>query len=367
MIAMAEDSALLTALHEGIFEQPLWSTFLDRLNDRLASEQVLLSFRRSDAPGTEVTQIYAGAAMPEAQRLYFDDLYVSNPMAYRGMTPGRIHTLLDMLEHADPLTAAMHHDRLVSMGPCYIRVLRIVEPGGSSAWLMASRSSTDFEPGEDAMFAAMAPHFAISLRTYSEIESGRTHADISSTAIRRLNFGWLTLDGRGRVLDVDPAAADFLRNVSAIRMRADGRLILSDPTADHAFNEVIRTFADDGMNRARALHISSDPWLTMLLAPMLGRTLYGDKTPMFIAYLHGDIRSNADRCEQLVDLFGLTRSEARFALKLSQGRTIAETGRELGLTIESARIYSKRVYAKTGVRGHAELVRLILTSVIALA
>ncbi|PHX98275.1 MAG: chemotaxis protein CheY, partial [Rhodospirillaceae bacterium] len=38
-----------------------------------------------------------------------------------------------------------------------------------------------------------------------------------------------------------------------------------------------------------------------------------------------------------------------------------------GLTVETARNYSKKIYAKTGARGHAELVRIILTSVLAIS
>jgi DNA-binding CsgD family transcriptional regulator len=89
--------------------------------------------------------------------------------------------------------------------------------------------------------------------------------------------------------------------------------------------------------------------------------------PAVIAYLQGDSRSDADRHEQIAQLFGLLPSEARLALALSRGLTIAEAAEALGLTIETARNYSKKIYAKTGTRGQSDLVRLILTSVLALA
>ena len=44
-------------------------------------------------------------------------------------------------------------------------------------------------------------------------------------------------------------------------------------------------------------------------------------------------------------------------MELARGRSIAEAGAALGLTIETARNYSKRIYAKLGLRGQAELVR----------
>ena len=65
-------------------------------------------------------------------------------------------------------------------------------------------------------------------------------------------------------------------------------------------------------------------------------------------------------------LFGLTTSEARLAIAMSQGKTITEAAGELNLTTETARNYSKRIYAKTDTRGQADLVRILLASVVAL-
>ena len=45
----------------------------------------------------------------------------------------------------------------------------------------------------------------------------------------------------------------------------------------------------------------------------------------------------------------------------SMGETIQDAGRRLRLTPETARNYSKRIYAKTGASGQADLVRMILT------
>ena len=89
--------------------------------------------------------------------------------------------------------------------------------------------------------------------------------------------------------------------------------------------------------------------------------------PALIAYVHGDSWSSADRCDQLAELFALLPSEARLALALSRGMTIAEAASDLGLTIETARTYSKKIYAKTGARGQPDLVRFIHRSVLAIA
>jgi len=50
---------------------------------------------------------------------------------------------------------------------------------------------------------------------------------------------------------------------------------------------------------------------------------------------------------------------------MAQAISISDAAETLGLTIETARNYSKKIYAKTGARGQAELVRIVLTSVLA--
>jgi len=65
----------------------------------------------------------------------------------------------------------------------------------------------------------------------------------------------------------------------------------------------------------------------------------------------------------LSDLFSLTPSEARFAARMADSASIAEVARLLGLTIETARNYSKRIYGKMDVRGQADLIRLLSSSI----
>lgn len=59
-------------------------------------------------------------------------------------------------------------------------------------------------------------------------------------------------------------------------------------------------------------------------------------------------------------LFGLTAAEARIALALSNGTRLEDIAAENRLALNTVRCYVKQIFAKTGVRRQAELVRLIL-------
>ena len=86
-----------------------------------------------------------------------------------------------------------------------------------------------------------------------------------------------------------------------------------------------------------------------------------------IAHLRLPRMPSPARAAQLAALFGLARREAELAVGLADGLSLSEAGEALGLTIETTRNYSKRLYAKLGVRGQAEVVRLVGESAAALA
>jgi DNA-binding CsgD family transcriptional regulator len=64
---------------------------------------------------------------------------------------------------------------------------------------------------------------------------------------------------------------------------------------------------------------------------------------------------------------GLSANEAALAHALSLGETLSAAGARLNLTEETTRNYSKRIYAKTGTHGQADLVRRVLTGLAPLA
>ena len=62
-------------------------------------------------------------------------------------------------------------------------------------------------------------------------------------------------------------------------------------------------------------------------------------------------------------LYGLTPAEERLALALASGRTLAESARQLGVRLSTARGVLRAVFEKTSTNRQANLVRLVLTAV----
>ncbi|WP_226016557.1 helix-turn-helix transcriptional regulator [Novosphingobium sp. FKTRR1] len=359
---------LLTLLHRGPLETPPWQAFLSRLQSHVGAEFCGMFFRQGDAHITDSTEISAGdPQLEDLMPQYKAGFHALDPVPYDSLAPGRVHALGEFIEPGNPLHARYLHEFLIPGRRQFQRIMRVTAPGGYNAVLVIWRGETDFSGDVDALLAGFAPHLAISLQLYSVIERERVHAGICGEAVRRLNFGWLRLDARGHVLDRDAQADHLLRHGDALRMGPGGRLQLRSAEASRRLNEALRDFASDPLARPRAVRLSDEPWLDMLLRPAGDHVLSGPARPVVTAYLHGDRQTGVSRIDQFVHLFGLTASEARLALAITRGRTIAEAAAELGISEQTARGYSKIAYGKTGARGQADLVRILLTSAASLA
>lgn len=65
---------------------------------------------------------------------------------------------------------------------------------------------------------------------------------------------------------------------------------------------------------------------------------------------------------QLVIQFGLTVAESRLAVRLAEGRTIAEAAKAAGISMATARTHLSNIFAKTATSRQSELALLLLTS-----
>ena len=369
MLEPQDAADLLQPLIEGIAEDPPWSSFLLRLRHRIEADYASLVFRPLPFGTTRnrVVHLFSGTPSPPiVSRLYRESLHEMDPMPYLELQEGRVYALPELLRADDPEHEAYRNQLLVPSGMNILRMMRVEETGGVSAWLITSRREDEFAPPDDLLLAGLAPYVRAALRSYVSLEQARTNAWVSNQAINRMNFGWLTLDAEGRILDTDMQGESMVAGSAILLKGRSGHLTARSPQVAREITEAIKALADDPHSRPRAIVLSREPWVDMLLVAAdirVGRTR---PAPTLVAYVHADAWSSADRCDQLSQLFDLTPSEARLALALSRGMSIAGAAEELRLTVESARTYSKKIYAKTGARGQADLVRFIHRSVLAI-
>lgn len=358
------ESGLVAALHEGMYEQPLWQGFLERLRTRTRALYTSLAFRPIEEEG--IVELFSGPTAPPQLGRLFQEKFVHDPLPYRRMREGRIYTLEELLESGSEVQRAYRDEFLEPLGTRDLRSVRVTEESGVDAWLTCG-GGREIGPATGALLLTLAPHLRIAIRSYVALERERFRSSVTSEAFGRLNFGWLTLDARCRIIDMTAHVEQLLQRTTVLRRGRYDRLTPASPAIDRALTTLVKNYATGSESRPRAFNLSRDPWMDLLVSPIHTRAVSAQSQPVAIAYLGGDRTSQADRCEQLTDLFGLLPSEARLAWALARGLSIREAAQELNLTVETARNYSKKIYAKTGARGQPDLVRNILTSVLAIA
>lgn len=82
--------------------------------------------------------------------------------------------------------------------------------------------------------------------------------------------------------------------------------------------------------------------------------------------IHAAQRANITHidADTLIDLFGLTQAESRIAVALTQGKQPAQIAAELGIARTTVAYHMRNIFSKTGTGRQAELVALLLRSVL---
>lgn len=308
MLTSADETDLLIPLFGEGGGAGRFEPFLARLQRRTqANHAALVLESAAFAVGTPAVSLES--ALPDA-----------------ALRPGRVYALAE-LTGSEPMQGDA-------------RILRL--PGADPAWLLITRAE-ECRAADAALLSALAPYVGIALRQFRADQRVRAVQAAAATALDRAGAGWILLDGESRVTEVEQGLAQRLA-AAGLRLRAGERLpgLGADKTP-------------------RAFVLSDRPRVDAVLLP-------GGAQNAAAMVLCRFARDGGERPEALfAQLSGLPPREAEFAVALARGGSIAAAGAALGLTLETARSYSKQIYAKLGLRGQADLVRRFYESGASLA
>lgn len=297
-------TALILDLFRGLAGGAGWHPFLHGLLARTGADRVHLL-----APQGHFRVVRGGhaqAADPGQELAGLDH-------ALGLLRPGRIYAL-DELRHFDSKARRAVQDKaLVKAGIADARVLRI----GAAAWLILLSELRPFAAADSALLSGLAPAIEIALAQLAAMETWQRRASAAEGSLMRLGIGQAVMDETGTILAADPLWQ-----------------------AERATQQNARGFV---VQRAEG---TAETVVSFRLPP---RPLGQGAEPLIAATL------------------GLSKREAALAALLADGHGLIEAGQKLGLSAETTRSYSKRIYAKTGAKGQADLVRLILTGLAPLA
>ncbi len=357
-LTRADETDLILPLLSGLRENPRFSTFLERLRRRTGARYIALLIRRSEGASSPIETFHAqdGQAEP-IPPADVPALFALERADYDSLRPGRVYAIGELIDH-DPVLRVQRRRDMHARGLADERIVRVLAEPRLNVWLVLARTNA-CSASDSALLSSLSPYVAEAVRTASELDRERRDAQISATGLVHAGHGWATFDAEGRLTAIAPGTAKWWSEHKRHDPRPGERLLgLSRPT-ERALLENIRAVLEPTGRSPRPVLLSEAPPVEALLLPLPNAPTPSQSLEV-LALLTLPHPPAHDAPERLRAIHALPRREAQLALKLAQGMPIAQAATEMGLTTETARNYSKRIYAKLGVRGKAELVRRVL-------
>lgn len=354
-----DETDLLLPLFAGGQEYAPFSTFLERLRRRTDSRFVAILVRPAIASAP--ASFFVGPDIPRLSRqLGFDELNLANRIRYDRLRPGRVYSGDEFDDH-DPVQQARRRLDMRKLGLADERVVRLLGEPAASAWLILA-SERPCTAADSALLSSLAPYAALAVRAFVADDRRALLEALGAGGLERAGMGWMAFDQAGRLLALAPATERWLMQAFDHEPRLGQRLREFGPAVERALGDAAAAFAQDRGASERALLLAPKPRIEAILAPAprdLGSEL---GRPTLVAYCRQARAPSPARAKHLASLYELPRREAQLAILLTDGLSLADAGTAMGLTIETTRNYSKRLFAKLGVRGQAELVRAVYES-----
>lgn len=345
---------------------------LEELRCVLAANFISLILHVSDAEDVAL-MLVAGSRQVEGRVAFFKYFPSDTPMA--SLPVDRVFCVDDLMsvtewensryyrEYARPSDVyhVMGADLATQSG---IIRLRIARAHGQPA----------FSEQDKALCSRLLPHLRCSLDFHSLLDRRESMGKVYSEAINRLSIASLVLDEAGNILQFNAVARTLLSQADGLK-RVGSRLEASYPSDNRELYKLIRYAAESraGLNIqsvSGAISVarpSGQVSLGVVIEPIRSTGwVEGPGQPVAMVYVRDAVGGVQMSSKVAQDLFAFTPAETTLALELANGLSLEETAEKLGITRNTARAHLRSIFAKTGIKRQAELVRVILNSIVSL-
>lgn len=370
----SSDDALdvIDRIYEAAIDDELWPDALVALTEAIGGAQVMMGV---NDPAGERTVI-APRMDPEAVASYRDH-WGRHDMLWRRTNRAPVGEILHAEDYAprQELERTEFYNewhRPLGIGAAGLGVNLFVENGlPAVCGIKRALGDDGFSADQVALFTRVAPH----LRRAVDVQRRLRHLELarsaSSAAGRKGGACVILVDSARRPLDADAGGRALLDARDGLCLET-GRLAATDGAASARLAGLVERCTRTARARPRrggSVDVSRGhrrPPLRVDVAPA-GRErsrrgwdwLRRVAPAAVVTVTDPELASEVAR-DRLRERFGLTPAEADLAVEICRGDGREAAADRLGISVDTARTHLTRVFAKTGVRRQAELVRLFM-------
>lgn len=344
MLSRFDQDDLVLPLFESVFEGSPWEDFLQGLMARTKAQRICLEIGPAIASGSVALQRRVVAHGVKAE---FDEQSESAALARlvgRGLRPGRVYVLEELRLPGESAAAGSLGRLLAQVRIGDARMIEIAGAQDRYVRIALLHEREFFEAKDSALLSSLVPAIRVAMNGLAAIDAIRLRMVAAEGSLARLGIGQAVLDHRGELV-----------------------------VSDELWQESDITATEDAAQFAQS-HAAAERETPAVVAsakgerPILLRSIEPDGRGSFDqAAVVASFRTPQAPLPQSVERiiaasFGLSPRESVLAARLASGQSLSEAGQSMGLTRETARNYSKSIYAKADATGQVDLVRKILTS-----
>jgi len=372
LLPLADYDALVNVIHDGALDNTALAKALEALRLHFCANYVTLILR---VPGSDEIglMLVAGDLAAHGQVAYL--AYYRNLTPFTNQPPDTVFTECDVMdEHAWRISSyyrecCQPNDIYHVMGAD----ISTAEGGVLRFRITRPQAAPAFDEYNRAVCTRLLPHLRRSLHVHNLLGRSESLGSLYAQAINRLSVAILVLDETGQVLQLNAVAHDLLEQADGLKL-VGGRLEATYPSDHRELHKLIReTFKayENGQTPPReALSISrpsGEVNLGVVIKPVpVQAWAEGKGRPTMVVYICDAVGKSQVNYAMARQLFNFTPAETALALELANGLSLEEAAENLNIMRNTARAHLRAIFSKTGVRRQAELVRVMLNSVIAL-
>ncbi|MGH6734563.1 MAG: helix-turn-helix transcriptional regulator [Methyloceanibacter sp.] len=360
-------SALIGLTYDAALDSSLWPEAL-----RLVAHFVpgcLANIFSQDVIDSSGTHHFSWGDDVHYMKLFFDRFAATNPIIPPLLTrsPGDVVGIYDLVPEEEMKRTAMYNEYMKPQG--YVDSIGCILSKSATYVAISAviRHRRDGLVDDEARrrMGLIAPHIRRAILVGNVIQFSNVKSSTFSEVIDDFAAGVFLVDERGGLVHANASGRAMLDAAEPVKLVQDVLMVV-DPSVDHVLREVFSAAkAGDQAVAARGIAVplkgrTRELFLAHVLPLTSGvRLAAGSKTSvaaLFVRKVRTDLSTAVDAAAQL---YGLTPAEKRALRNLIELGDIADVANSLGTARSTVKKHLEHLFAKTGTRRQAELVRLI--------
>ncbi len=366
-------AALLDELYEGPFEPNPFNRFLRKLRELLNLNVACVIMRQPE--GDDGGLIFVSSnrvdmtAVDTHDNPYTDHYYSMDPMVdlpYR-----QVVTLDEIVPNDELEESEFFRIYLAKSNVHYMAGIDLKDANGEryNVRLCRRKSAGNFTEEEREFLSLLAGHIERSVANGMRLVQMDSERQMHTSAVSGRSIATITLDENCRVLRTNGAAEMLINANDGILIHRE-QLQTRQPELNDKLREIMQNMLSaqrrEEVVPAQALAIprpsGEADYEFLVKAIPVDRYVETRNSPHLMVLINDPANNPTVSMSALMDLYGLTNSEAKISVLLSQGKTLDDVSSELGIARNTARAHLRAIYSKTGVTQQSMLVSLVLKS-----